>query len=165
MRIAFFSLLILAACSTTTPTTFSARAPWDAPALTRGDVPAVYVTQWEKAENRATCALIAPRSVGPEGAGATARAATFSGGWAVAYDLPSLRSAFGVAGTGASQAGDAYDQWPHAHTWRDGSSDADVRYVLWILEHVEKGYRVVAGAEGDEMRFCVTLLHSSTSEE
>jgi hypothetical protein len=119
MRNALTALLLLTACSTTTTappplaSTFPAQAPWSAPALARSEVPAVYAAQWEKAENRTTCALIAPRSLGPEGAGATPRAATFSGGWAVAYDLPNLRSAFGVAGTGAEQSGPTYDQWPY----------------------------------------------------
>ena len=119
MRTALSALLLLTACATTTPT--ATPPPWSAPALARADVPAVYVTQWEKAENRATCALIAPRAVGTEGANATPRAATFSGGWAVAYDLPNLRSAFGVAGTGASAAGPSYDRWPYSQTWSDGS--------------------------------------------
>jgi hypothetical protein len=55
------------------------------------------------------------------GAGATPRAATFSGGWAVAYDLPAIRSAFGVAGTGATIEGHIYDQWPNRIEWADGS--------------------------------------------
>ena len=121
MRTALATLLFLTACATTT-TPPANRPPWSAPALAPADVPAVYITQWEKAENRATCALIAPRSVGAAGLNATPRAATFSGGWAVAYDLPNLRSAFGVAGTGASKTGDTYDEWPHSMTWDDGSS-------------------------------------------
>jgi hypothetical protein len=125
MRNALAALFLLTACTTTAPppSTFPNQAPWTAPALARSEVPAVYAAQWEKAENRTTCALIAPRSLGPEGAGATSRAATFSGGWAVAYDLPNLRSAFGVAGTGLQEAGPdgAYDQWPFRHTWDDGS--------------------------------------------
>lgn len=127
MRHALAALLLLTACSTTTTappppeSTFPAQTPWSAPALARSEVPAVYAVQWEKAENRTTCALIAPRSLGPEGADATPRAATFSGGWAVAYDLPNLRSAFGVAGTGFDQSGPTYDQWPSRHTWDDGS--------------------------------------------
>lgn len=83
-------------------------------------MPAVYATQWAQAENRATCALIAPRSVG-EGAPATPRAANFSGGWAVAYDLPTLRSAFGVAGAGVKADEPSYDKWPYAYDWADGS--------------------------------------------
>jgi hypothetical protein len=119
MRTALAALLFLTACMTTAPPPNP--TPWTAPALARADVPAVYLTEWENAENRSTCALIAPRTVGAAGANATPRAATFSGGWAVAYDLPDLRSAFGVAGTGASKHGDTYDQWPHSRTWDDGS--------------------------------------------
>lgn len=95
-------------------------APWSQPALSRSALPGVYVQEWRKAENRESCALIAPRSLG-EYASANPRAATFSGGWAVAYDLPGTRSAFGVAGTGAVSQGATY-QWPYGRSWRDGSS-------------------------------------------
>jgi hypothetical protein len=96
-------------------------APWAGPRLSVGEVPAAFATEWRKADNRATCALVAPASVG-EGAGATARAATFSGGWAVAYDRPDLRSAFGVAGTGSRASDPAYDDWPHRRAWADGGA-------------------------------------------
>ena len=95
--------------------------PWSERPLARREVPAVYVTEWQKAANRASCALIVPRSLG-EGEGATPRAATFSGGWAVAYDRPGLRSAFGVAGTGSEASAPAYSDWPYGRLWRDGSS-------------------------------------------
>lgn len=93
--------------------------PWAGAALERGRVPDAYATAWSEAPNRESCALLAPASVEP--AQATARRATFGGGWGVAYDLPELRSAFGVAGTGASAGGDVYDDWPHELTWSDGS--------------------------------------------
>ena len=95
-------------------------APWAAASLAGDAVPAVYVAEWSRADNRASCALIAPATVEP--ASATARAATFGGGWGVAYDLPELRSAFGVAGTGATTGGDVYDAWPHRIEWSDGSA-------------------------------------------
>jgi hypothetical protein len=96
-------------------------APWSGSRLAAATVPAVFVAEWRKAENRATCALIAPANLG-EGAGATPRRANFSGGWAVAYDRPGLRSAFGVAGTGSRASEPAYDAWPHRRAWADGSS-------------------------------------------
>lgn len=96
-------------------------APWSGARLAASAVPAVYVAEWRKAENRATCALIAPASLG-EGAGATPRRANFGGGWAVAYDRPGLRSAFGVAGTGSRASDPAYAAWPHRRAWADGSS-------------------------------------------
>lgn len=96
-------------------------APWSAPALAASSVPAVYVAVWRDADNRATCAPIA-FATPVQGAQATPRAATFSGGWAVAWDLPGQRSAFGIAGTGARADEPSYDEWPHRRTWADGSS-------------------------------------------
>jgi hypothetical protein len=96
-------------------------APWTAPSLRWSQLPAAYRTEWQKAANRRTCATIAPSSLG-EGAAATARAATFSGGWAVAYDTPATRSAFGVAGTGSRASDPAYSDWPFVRRWADGSS-------------------------------------------
>lgn len=95
-------------------------APWSGARLPAASVPAVYAAEWRKAGNRATCAPLAPASVDPHAA-ARPRAATFSGGWAVAYDLPDRRSAFGVAGAGVSAAGPSYSAWPHRVRWADGS--------------------------------------------
>lgn len=96
-------------------------APWQQPALAGSAVPSAYGEQWRKAENRATCAPVAPAALG-SGDGAVARAATFAGGWGVAYDLPGNRSAFGVAGAGvvAGQPGQA--TWPNNVRWADGST-------------------------------------------
>jgi len=55
------------------------------------------LAEWRKADNRATCAPLAFSVGASQG---TARRATFSGGWAVAWDMPGLRSAYGIAGTG-----------------------------------------------------------------
>lgn len=118
IRIALLALLA-AACATTPPAT-ETRAPWRETPIPRANVPAVYVTQWEKAENRATCAMVAPLDLGA-GANATPRAATFSGGWGVAYDLPNLRSAFGIAGAGVTADDPSYDNWPYVQQWDDGS--------------------------------------------
>ena len=96
-------------------------APWSAPPLALDSVPAPYRTQWQKAENRATCAILAPALLG-DGEGAMPRSAVFSGGWAVAYDQPGLRSAFGVAGTGSSASDTTYDAWPHRKMWADSST-------------------------------------------
>lgn len=95
--------------------------PWQQPGLDPDDVPAVFVEAWRQADNREQCAAIAPASLGSVN-GATPRRATFGGGWGVAYDLPDLRSAFGVAGTGVRAADPSYSDWPHSRTWRDGSS-------------------------------------------
>ncbi len=89
----------------------------------RDQIPAVYLSEWAKAKNRAHCALLVVpehgQAVRPE---AKARRAEFAGGWAVAYDLPNRRGAYGVAGTGVSlsKGGDEY-QWPKQQRWSDGS--------------------------------------------
>ena len=116
MRAALIALLATA-CATAPA---APRAPWREARLRRDEIPAVYLQQWEKAENRAECALIVPRSLG-DGAGATPRAANFGGGWGVAYDLPELRSAFGVAGAGVKATDPAYAKWPYVQQWDDGS--------------------------------------------
>ncbi|WP_114950811.1 hypothetical protein [Sphingosinicella terrae] len=76
--------------------------------------------EWARAENRRGCAPVALAEDG--GAGGVPRRATFSGGWAVAFDRPGLRSAYGVAGPGQlpsdSQDADVHrlrlaEQWPH----------------------------------------------------
>lgn len=93
------------------------------PAIAAGAVPAAYLGEWRNADNRVTCALIAPApldaAITDE---STPRAAQFSGGWAVAYDDANTRSAYGVAGTG-SRAWDAgiYDDWPDKRVYADGS--------------------------------------------
>ena len=94
-------------------------APWSAAPLPASEVAPVYHEVWRAAENRAECRLLAPSSVDP--ASARPRAATFGGGWGVAYDLPDQRSAFGVAGTGTTFTSDTYDEWPHRQVWSDGS--------------------------------------------
>lgn len=96
-------------------------APWSGAPLAATEVPAVFAAEWRRADNRATCAPLAPASLDPYAA-ATPRAASFSGGWAVAYDLPGRRSAFGVAGTGASAGGASYAEWPHRMRWADGGT-------------------------------------------
>jgi hypothetical protein len=122
MRTLTIAALLLTACATTDATSpFSRTAPWRAAPIARAAVPIVYVEQWTKAENRATCAIVAFRTLGKQGTSAKPRAATFSGGWAVAYDFPDIRSAFGVAGAGVKADGPSYDQWPYAHEWSDGS--------------------------------------------
>jgi hypothetical protein len=116
-------------CATTQPATSDPQgppapaAPWSAPPLTASQIPQHYLDVWGRSENRAQCALIAPAQLPADGAAAVPRPATFSGGWAVAYDLPQERSAFGIAGSGTDAwSPDVYDQWPNKIRWADGSS-------------------------------------------
>jgi hypothetical protein len=114
--------IVLASCSrAAAPDNPQTAPPWRAASLERSAVPDIHFTVWSKAENRATCAPVAFASLG-DGTGATPRAATFSGGWGVAYDLPDRRSAFGIAGTGVKAAEPSYDAWPFKREWADGSS-------------------------------------------
>ena len=77
------------------------------------------LAEWRKAENRSSCA---PISFTRTGASGEPRRANFSGGWAVAWDQPGTRSAFGIAGTGLlpddptdpkSQRARLAAQWPY----------------------------------------------------
>jgi hypothetical protein len=47
-------------------------APWRAAAVSRSAVPGPYVTAWDQARNRSTCALLFPVDGGPQMAGAEA---------------------------------------------------------------------------------------------
>jgi hypothetical protein len=96
-------------------------APWRGSPLATGPAATVALAQWRRAENRATCAPLAPASLGAR-TDAVPRAATFSGGWGVAFDVPEMRGAFGVAGTGTLASAPSYDAWPHRRAWPDGSS-------------------------------------------
>lgn len=78
---------------------------------------ALILREWRRAENRTTCAPVG-FATQVEG---TPRRAEFSGGWAVAWDRPGMRSAFGLAGTGLlaeddaeppAQRGRLASQWP-----------------------------------------------------
>jgi hypothetical protein len=95
--------------------------PWAVAPLSADAVPAVYRREWERADNRASCALLVLSGAEAE-SGITVRRANFSGGWAVAYDAPGQRSAFGIAGAGVSLAdgGDTYE-FENAIDWSDGS--------------------------------------------
>lgn len=116
--------LALAACQSDKPVQSTPAPPTPA---SQGSVPSGYPLapeltrlEWSKAENRKDCAPIVFTNSGA--AGVNARAAEFSGGWAVAYDLPGMRSAFGVAGSGLLDDDDddmqakerqLRAQWPH----------------------------------------------------
>ena len=135
ITVALLAAALFASCTTTTPGQSDLpQAPWRSDPIARTDVPAVYLEQWEKAENRDDCAPLILASLGEGMENATPRAATFSGGWAVAYDAPGARGmtsagrvcadcgrgAFGIAGTGTTPEG-SYEGWPHWKNWRDGS--------------------------------------------
>ena len=88
----------------------------------------IAVAEWRKAANRSSCTPLALRSDGADG---EPRRANFAGGWAVAFDQPAQRSAYGFAGTGLLPA-DRADyavkvdalarQWPLIRRWNDGEN-------------------------------------------
>ena len=97
-------------------------APWLRRVPAR-QVDTVYSQQWRRADNRRSCALLVlPKQAAAQQPKARARAATFHGGWAVAYDLPNQRSAYGIAGTGTLASHSPYRyRWPNHLHWADGS--------------------------------------------
>jgi hypothetical protein len=81
---------------------------------------AFVLDEWERADNREVCAPLAFTATGQ--ARGAPRRADFGGGWGVAFDLPNLRSAYGIAGPGPVEADRAEPdaqrerlrgQWPH----------------------------------------------------
>ena len=112
-------------------------APWASERIALTEAPASIVRAWESAENRGTCAPIAPRDFGAA-AGARARVTELHGGWAVEFDrrgLPGVgrdgepcdtcgRGVFGIAGTSLTPEDlVAYDSGESAPlpTYSDGS--------------------------------------------
>lgn len=110
-------------------------APWSNPPLSENEVPPVLLAQWRQAENRSTCAALAPKDLGKY-SNAQPRSAYFAGGWAIAYDQPGLpgrnpggsfcpncgRGTFGIAGAGV-EANSSLDipRWANQKAWADGS--------------------------------------------
>ena len=103
-------------------------APWVKNAANNQFNP-VYSQQWRKADNRKNCALLVlPRNASAHLPNAKSRPAPFSGGWAIAYDTPKQRSAYGVAGTGAKVTNADIQRWQQHRFWHDGSA------IGWGLE-------------------------------
>ena len=125
-KFAFLAIGLTTGCASSgktdnsTPAPNGDAAPWAARHLSTAEVPRAYVDAWNAAQNKSTCALVAFANTGLI-SNATPRTATFSGGWAVAYDRSDQRSAFGVAGTGSSATDQTYE-FPNNRAWPDGSS-------------------------------------------
>ncbi len=115
-------VMVVLGASATTPA-LSVDASWKkhkpiGPSV--GDAPLV-LQAWRAADNRSTCAPLMFRSIRGAGPGARPRIAYFGGGWGIAYDLPGVRSAFGVAGAGISVEDRLIDLWTNKVRWNDGS--------------------------------------------
>lgn len=96
--------------------------PWENAPVNRRSVPSVYVSEWKKAQNRDRCQPLVLLGAERE-PGIKTRRAEFSRGWAVAYDFPGQRSAFGIAGTGLDlNPNDSTYNFPNTIAWAGGSS-------------------------------------------
>ena len=91
---------IAAASAMPTPPASQSTKAQPAPALVGADVARAQWTRSDdgKSGEKPRCAPLALASAA--GANGVPRAADFSGGWGVAFDLPNLRSAYGFAGPG-----------------------------------------------------------------
>lgn len=97
--------------------------------ISKNSIPKTYQTQWQKADNRKTCApLVLASKASSHIKNASIRPASFHGGWGIAYDLPHQRSAYGVAGAGSVGSLQDVKRWQQYHIWNDGSG------VGWGLE-------------------------------
>lgn len=122
--------------ATTAPAiTDGGRAPWYGSRLRLDQVAAELPEEWAVAENQRWCSALAPSTLASIGNDATARAADFEGGWAVAWDKSDGpgqnpdgtdcadcgRSSFGIAGTGTTHDTARGRSEVASITWSDGS--------------------------------------------
>ena len=86
----------------------------------------IVMAEWRRAENRADCA---PLLLGTDAdRGGKPRRAQMSGGWGIAFDTPSVRSAYGYGGAGAlpedreshaAKVERLQKQWPSLRRWQE----------------------------------------------
>lgn len=130
------------------PTQPASAEPDDAAEAKVPDAPLIgertAVREWRKADNYETCAPLALMS--DAGGRGDIRSATFSGGWAVAFDRPNLRSAYGFAGSGLiPQDGETHRsrvariaaQWPHDRRYGQGENLPAGSFAGYGLEGAE----------------------------
>lgn len=103
------------------------KSPWQShPSLKNSQVSPIYQQQWRQSDYK-YCPILAIANnslVNPKTA--RSRAANFSGGFAVAYDLGKyqskpLRSAYGVANAGTTSKSGLYNGWAYRKNYADGS--------------------------------------------
>ena len=97
-------------------------APWAKSAISNSNTDGVYRQEWLKAESKLLCPILAlPKQASSHLTGHNVRRANFASGWGVAYDLPNLRSAYGVANTGTIDPDELSFSWPYNMSYQDGS--------------------------------------------
>lgn len=110
---------------------------------------ATILAEWRKADNRGACAPLG--FPGGASGGGQPRRAYFGGGWAVAFDRASLRSALGIAGVGLlpgdddpfeRQRAELVRQWPYARELPRLGRGAIAGYGI-------EGAKPLSAADGD----------------
>lgn len=109
-------------------------SPWQSHySITKNKTSPVYRQEWQRSKYRSCPILAIPTKSAVHLKTARSRAANFSDGWGVAYDVAKysngkrLRSAYGVANAGKTKLSDIY-AWPDQRTHADGS------FVTWGRE-------------------------------
>ena len=103
------------------------KSPWQSHAsLKSSQVSPVYQQQWRQSDYKYCPILAFANHSSVNVKTAQSRAANFSGGFAVAYDLKNykgrpLRSAYGVANAGTTSKRDLYQGWAYRKNYADGS--------------------------------------------
>lgn len=98
------------------------KAPWNNPAIHNSETDATYRQEWAKSESKSLCPILAlPKQAAAHLTHHSVRRANFSSGWGVAYDLPNVRSAYGVANASTADPKDAFNNWPYNIVYKDGS--------------------------------------------
>lgn len=95
---------------------------WRLTPITASETDSVYKTEWNKSEIGRKCPLLAlPSTANSHLIDRSVRRANFSGGWGVAYDLPAVRSAYGVALSRISDPVGKGGIWNDYHVYQDGT--------------------------------------------
>ena len=95
---------------------------WRLAPITASETDSVYKTEWKKSEIGRKCPLLAlPSTANSHLIDRSVRRANFSGGWGVAYDLPTSRSAYGVALSGVSDPSGRNSIWNDYYVYQDGT--------------------------------------------
>ena len=103
------------------------KSPWQSHAsLKSNQVSPIYHQQWRQSDYKYCPILAIANHSSVNVKTAQSRAANFSGGFAVAYDLKNykgrpLRSAYGVANAGTTSKRDLYQGWAYRKNYADGS--------------------------------------------
>lgn len=132
-------------------------APWAKSAINNSNTDAVYRQEWLKAESKRLCPILAmPKQASSHLTGHNVRRANFASGWGVAYDLPNMRSAYGVANAGTIDPDELSFSWPYNMSYQDGSmvgyghegGDPSAKWLAYIVIPQNNCFYNVWSAQG-----------------